>query len=54
MRQVAGRIERVCENKQQPIIIDFVDTLYSQEISSKEQRLNFYVYRKMRIFEKSA
>jgi hypothetical protein len=53
MRQISGRIERVCKNKQPPIIIDIVDPLYSQEISGKEERQKFYNYRKMRIFEKN-
>jgi len=54
MRQIAGRCERVCSNKKQPIIVDFVDTAYKQTLQGKEQRLKFYTYRKMRLFEKNA
>jgi superfamily II DNA or RNA helicase len=52
MRQIVGRIERVCPNKKQPIVVDFVDP-YNLCLSGKEQRLKFYTYRKMRLFEKN-
>ena len=54
MRQIVGRIERVDKNKKQPIVVDFVDTAYNQTLQGKEQRLKFYTYRKMRLFEKNA
>jgi superfamily II DNA or RNA helicase len=53
MRQISGRIERVCPNKKQPIIVDFIDP-YNLCLSGKEQRLKFYTYRKMKIFTKNA
>jgi superfamily II DNA or RNA helicase len=54
MRQISGRVERIHPNKKQPIIVDFIDTAYSQTMQGKEQRLKFYTYRKMRLFEKNA
>jgi len=53
MRQIVGRIERVDKNKKQPIVVDFVDP-YNLCQTGKEQRLKFYTYRKMRLFEKNA
>ena len=53
MRQIAGRCERVCANKKQPIIVDFIDPYHLCQ-TGKEQRLKFYTYRKMRLFEKNA
>jgi superfamily II DNA or RNA helicase len=53
MRQTVGRIERVHKNKKQPIIVDIIDP-YGLSLSGKEQRLKFYTYRKMRMFEKNA
>lgn len=53
MRQISGRIERVCENKKQPIIIDIIDP-YNLCQTGKEQRVKFYQSKKMRIFEKNA
>jgi superfamily II DNA or RNA helicase len=53
MRQISGRIERVCPNKKQPIIVDFIDPYHLCQ-TGKEQRLKFYTYRKMRLYEKNA
>ena len=53
MRQIVGRIERVDKNKKQPIVVDFVDP-YNLCQAGREQRLKFYTYRKMRLFEKNA
>lgn len=53
MRQISGRIERVCPNKKQPIIVDFIDPYHLCQ-TGKEQRVKFYTYRKMRLFEKNA
>lgn len=53
MRQISGRIERVDENKKQPIIIDIIDP-YNLCQSGKEQRFKFYQSKKMKMYEKSA
>ncbi|MDQ1281489.1 MAG: hypothetical protein QG670_2754 [Thermoproteota archaeon] len=52
MRQIVGRIERVCKDKKQPIMIDIIDP-YNLCQTGKEQRFKFYQSKKMRIFEKN-
>lgn len=53
MRQISGRIERVCPSKKQPIIVDFIDPSYSLSLSGREERLQFYCGKNMRVFEKN-
>lgn len=53
IRQIVGRIERVCKDKKQPIVIDIIDP-YNLCQTGKEQRFKFYQSKKMRMFEKTA
>ena len=49
MTQISGRIERFLEGKQQPVIIDFVDTAYSDLVKSGQSRLNYYTKQKLHV-----
>jgi superfamily II DNA or RNA helicase len=51
LRQTAGRIERSIEGKNQPLIIDIVDSFYPETKRSAEARMRFYKKRELRIKE---
>ena len=52
MRQILGRIERVCPNKKKPICIDIIDTEYAICINGSNERLDFYNSRNLDLYEK--
>ena len=51
LRQTLGRIERYMEGKQQPVVVDIVDTAYKETLKSANSRLKFYTERGLRIKE---
>lgn len=51
MRQTLGRIERFMEGKQDPVLIDLIDTAYPETMNSAKSRIKFYKERNLQIKE---
>jgi superfamily II DNA or RNA helicase len=42
IQQAVGRIERVLENKKDPIVVDYVDAYYPQIVAQANKRIRYY------------
>ena len=51
MRQTLGRIERFLEGKQNPVLIDIIDSHYRETMNSAKSRIKFYKERNLQIKE---